>query len=121
MAKALRVDEPGTNKFKIVDIELPNITEGQVLIKSKYSSLNYKDALAVTGQGKILRSFPLIPGIDVCGEIIESQSQHFQQGDLVLQTGGNLGETYNGGFSEQVVLGEQNCFCLLYTSDAADE
>jgi len=71
-----------------------------VLIKVEHSSLNYKDALAVTGRGKILRSFPMVPGIDLVGSVVESTSTEFQTGDKVLLCGGGLGEDYSGGFAE---------------------
>ncbi len=84
---------------------IENITEddlnpGELLIRTHYSSINYKDALAGTGQGKILRSFPLVGGIDVCGEVIESADPHFNEGDRVLVTGCGLSETRDGGYSE---------------------
>lgn len=71
-----------------------------VLVKVSHSSINYKDALAVTGRGKILRSFPMIPGIDLVGSVVKSASAGFQSGDQVLLCGGGLGEDYSGGFAE---------------------
>ncbi len=112
MANCLRVQKPGTNQAVIQEFVRRELTQGEVLIKNHYSSINYKDALAVTGQGKILRNFPLIPGIDACGEVIESNSQSFEVGDFVLQTGCNLGEQYDGGLSEEVILNEANCLAL---------
>jgi len=113
MAKAILVSNENKNyKAELKDIKLNSLTDGQVLIKTKYSSINYKDALAVTGKGKILRSFPLVPGIDVCGEVVESKSNQFNIGDQVFQTGGNLGETYNGGLSENVILSDEHCLKL---------
>lgn len=78
-----------------------DLPEGEVLIRVLYSSLNYKDGLAVTGKGKIIRgAFPFIPGIDLVGRVEASSSQGFAEGDLVIQTGGGLGETIWGGFSQ---------------------
>ncbi len=120
MPKAILVTNENKNyKAEIKTIALNSIKDGEVLVKSTYSSINYKDALAVTGEGRILRSFPLIPGIDVCGQVLESKSENFKIGDRVFQTGGNLGETYNGGLSEQVILNEKNC--LPIPSDLSDE
>jgi len=81
----------------------PTLKEGQVRIECHYSSINYKDALAVTGQGKILRTLPLVPGIDVSGIVLESKNEGFKTDQKVLVTGCGLGETYSGGFSSQVV------------------
>jgi len=64
-----------------------------------YSSINYKDALAVTGRGKILRRFPLNAGVDLSGIVMSSTDTRFQQGDEVLVTGCGLGESHDGGFS----------------------
>jgi acrylyl-CoA reductase (NADPH) len=67
-----------------------------------YSSLNYKDGLAITGKGKIIRGgFPAIPGIDLVGRVVESASAEYDAGDLVIGTGWNLGEVHGGGFTER--------------------
>lgn len=81
---------------------LPSSTLGQgdVLVKVEYSSLNYKDALAVTGKGKIIRQFPLIPGIDFAGAVVESDSTDFAPGDTVILTGWGVGERSHGGLAE---------------------
>lgn len=78
------------------------LSPGSVLIEAHYSSLNYKDALAVSGQGKILRQFPLNPGIDVSGIVYESSDPRFQKGEPVLVTGCGLGEGHDGGYAEYV-------------------
>jgi len=72
---------------------------GEVLIDVAYSSLNYKDGLAVTGKGRIVRRFPMIVGIDLAGTVIESPTDEFQPGDRVLGTGQGLGETDGGGYT----------------------
>lgn len=81
---------------------------GQVRIRVHFSSVNFKDALAITGKGKILRKLPLIPGIDLCGEIIEvgASVREFSVGDAIVATGCGLGETIDGGFTEIAVLPE---------------
>lgn len=71
-----------------------------VLIKVAYSSLNYKDALAVTGRGKILRRYPMIPGIDLAGTVVESSESEYQTGDTVILCGAGLGEDYCGGYAQ---------------------
>jgi acrylyl-CoA reductase (NADPH) len=81
-------------------ITLNDLSPGEITIKTAYSSVNYKDALAGTGQGKILRQFPLVGGIDVAGTVIESKDANFKEGDEVLCTGCGLSETRDGGYSE---------------------
>jgi len=80
------------------------LSPGEVLIKAAYSSVNYKDALAGTGKGKILRRFPLNGGIDVAGHVVESSDPQFKEGDAVLCTGCGLSETRDGGYSEYARL-----------------
>jgi len=84
------------------NLTLDALTPGDVLIKAQYSSINYKDALAATGAGKILRRFPLVGGIDVAGVVAASDDKRFAKGDKVLVTGCGLGEEVDGGYSEYV-------------------
>ena len=79
------------------DADLP---EGDVLLAVEYSSLNYKDGLAVTGKGKIVRQWPLVPGIDLAGRVLESASPDYSAGDKVVLTGWGVGEKYWGGYSQ---------------------
>ncbi|MEW8074667.1 MAG: MDR family oxidoreductase [Candidatus Sedimenticola endophacoides] len=67
----------------------------------EYSSLNYKDGMAVTGSGKIVRRFPMVPGIDFAGRVIESASERFQTGDPVILTGWGVGESHWGGYAQR--------------------
>lgn len=78
--------------------DLPN--DGDVVIAVAYSSLNYKDGLAVTGKARVLRHFPMVPGIDLAGTVVESTSPDFKQGDEVVLTGYETGERYWGGFTQ---------------------
>ena len=71
-----------------------------MLVRVNYSSLNYKDALAITGRGKIVRKFPLTAGIDLAGIVSDAGNSQFAVGDQVLATGGGLGETIDGGYGE---------------------
>ena len=66
-----------------------------------YSSLNYKDGLAVTGKGKIVRRFPLVPGIDLAGTVLESASPAYRPGDRVVLTGWGVGESHWGGYAQR--------------------
>ena len=81
---------------------LDDLTPGDVVIRVEYSSINYKDALAATGAGRILRRFPLNGGIDAAGTVVESADSRYKSGDPVLITGCGLGETVDGGFCEYV-------------------
>ena len=103
--KAFRIHqiEEGAKKKIKADFEilqLSDLTEGDTIIKVEYSSINYKDALAATGQGRILRRFPLNAGIDLAGEIVSSDSSDFEPGQKVLVTGCGIGEEFDGGYSE---------------------
>ena len=88
----------------IETISTDALSTGEVLIKTAYSSVNYKDALAGTGKGKILRQYPLNGGIDVAGHVIASTDPAFKEGDAVLCTGSGLSETRDGGYGEYARL-----------------
>lgn len=101
---ALRVhrNAEGTVRAGLEALTLDDLAPGEVVIRSHYSSVNYKDALAATGKGKILRRFPLVAGVDVAGEVMSSADAGFHEGDRVLVTGCGLGESHDGGFSQVV-------------------
>ncbi|HZX69426.1 MAG TPA: YhdH/YhfP family quinone oxidoreductase [Rhodanobacter sp.] len=80
------------------------LSPGEVLIKVAYSSVNYKDALAGTGKGRILRRYPLNGGIDVAGRVMASTDPAFKEGEAVLCTGSGLSETRDGGYAEYARL-----------------
>jgi putative YhdH/YhfP family quinone oxidoreductase len=80
------------------------LSAGEVLVKAAWSSVNYKDALAGTGKGRILRQYPLNGGIDVAGHVVASTDPAFKEGDAVLCTGSGLSETRDGGFAQYVRL-----------------
>jgi acrylyl-CoA reductase (NADPH) len=92
--------EDGKVISRINDIALSDLPDEEVLIKVTYSSLNYKDGLAVTGRGKIVREYPFIPGIDLAGIVEESRSPEYKPGDAVILTGWGTGERHWGGFAE---------------------
>ncbi len=73
---------------------------GEVLIQVHYSSINYKDALAATGKGKIIRRFPCVGGIDLAGEVVESADARFAAGDAVIATSFDIGVSHHGGYAE---------------------
>ncbi len=84
----------------IEQVALDDLASGEIVIRVAYSSVNFKDALAGTGQGKILRRFPLVGGIDVAGHVVASSDATFREGDPVLVTGSGLSETRDGGYSD---------------------
>lgn len=88
----------------IDSIGINDLSEGDVVIRGEWSGINYKDALAATGKGKILKKYPLAGGIDVAGEIVASENENFSPGDKVLVTGCNLSETRDGGYSQYLRL-----------------
>ena len=103
--RALRVhrQEQGT-EARIEAWSAPDPGPGELRIRAQWSGLNYKDALAVTGKGKILRQFPLTAGIDVSGVVEASRAEGFSEGDPVLVTGYGLSETRDGGLATSVTL-----------------
>jgi acrylyl-CoA reductase (NADPH) len=98
---AFRVsDEGGKVSGRVMRLSLDDLSEGAVVIKAAHSSVNYKDALAGTGAGKIMRKFPLVGGIDVSGTVVSSSDARFKTGDQVLVTGYDLGVAHDGGYAE---------------------
>jgi len=102
---ALRIHNDNTGYHTgIESMQTDDLTPGEVLVKVAYSSINYKDALAGTGKGKILRQFPLNGGIDLAGYVAASTDPKFKEGDQVLCTGCGLSETRDGGYAEYARL-----------------
>ncbi len=103
--RAFRIhDDVDGYRSGIEAVSLDELNAGEVVVKTAYSSVNYKDALAGTGKGKILRRFPLVGGIDIAGHVEASTSPAFREGDAVLVTGSGLSETRDGGYSEYARL-----------------
>lgn len=101
--RAYRIhDEDGDIRAGFEDLSLDDLRQGEVVIRAEYSSVNFKDALAATGKGKILRTSPCVGGIDVAGTVESSQDERFSEGQKVLVTGCGLGEAHDGGYSEKV-------------------
>lgn len=99
--RAFRIHQDGlSHRAGIETLSVDQLTPGEVVIKTAFSSVNYKDALAGTGTGKILRKFPLNGGIDVAGHVVASADPSFKEGDAVLVTGSGLSETNDGGYGE---------------------
>ncbi len=103
--QALRVHQGPNGRFSRLDtLGLEELTPGEVIVRVAYSSLNYKDALAVTGKGSILRALPRTAGIDLAGVVESSSDPDFRPGDRVLATGAGLGESLDGGLAERARL-----------------
>ena len=92
-------DEQGY-RSGLESMKIDSLSPGEVIIRNEYSSVNFKDALAGTGKGKILRKFPLNGGIDVAGYVVASSDPAFKEGDAVLCTGSGLSETHDGGYAQ---------------------
>lgn len=101
--KAFRISEQdGKSRGSVVQASLDELSPGSVVIRAAYSGVNYKDALAGTGTGKVVRKFPLIGGIDVSGTVESSDDARFKAGDAVLVTGFDLGVSHDGGYAQYV-------------------
>jgi putative YhdH/YhfP family quinone oxidoreductase len=102
-AMRIRNDDAGY-RGGIETMDADALTAGELLVKVAWSSINYKDALAGTGKGKILRQYPLNGGIDLAGHVVASTDPAFREGDAVLCTGSGLSETRDGGYAEYARL-----------------
>ena len=102
MFKAILVNKDDQGyRAELAQVDESSLPEGDVRVKVLYSTLNYKDGLAITGKGPVVRSFPMVPGIDFAGEVLESSSPDFKVGDLVLLNGWGVGEAHWGGLAQQ--------------------
>ena len=100
-ALVLTQDESGKTNADIRQLTNEDLPDGDVLVAVDYSSLNYKDGLAVTGKGKIVRTWPMVPGVDLAGSVLTSDSPDYAAGDKVVLTGWSVGEKYWGGYSQR--------------------
>src|ERR1019366_3266139 len=103
--KALLLNnEAGVFSAVLKQLEPETLPAGEVLIRVAYSSLNYKDGLAVTGKPGVVRKFPMVPGVDLAGTVEESASPNFKPGDEVVVTGCGTSETMWGGYAQMARL-----------------
>jgi acrylyl-CoA reductase (NADPH) len=102
--QALLVEKTGEKEFtrRIVSRGIDDLAPGELLVRVRYSSLNYKDALSATGHPGVTRNFPHTPGIDAAGEVVEDASGRFRPGDQVLVTGYDLGMETDGGWGQYI-------------------
>ncbi len=99
--KAYRIfNEEGKIASRYVDMQLDELDAGDVVIKVAYSGVNFKDALAATGKGKVIRRFPCIGGIDLSGTVTESTDARFKKGDAVIATSYDIGVAHDGGYAQ---------------------
>jgi putative YhdH/YhfP family quinone oxidoreductase len=99
--RALVVDQPAAGfTVAVQSLPLEQLPPGEVLIQVAYSSINYKDGLAATANGKIVKAYPFVPGIDLSGTVAASADPRFQVGQLVIATSYGIGVSHYGGFSE---------------------
>lgn len=96
-------DEQGY-RAGLQQLDEAQLPEGDVLVQVSHSTLNYKDALAITGKGPVVRQFPMVPGIDLAGTVLESAHPDFKAGDAVLLNGWGVGELHWGGLAEKARL-----------------
>ncbi|MCP3725087.1 oxidoreductase [Paraburkholderia sp. CNPSo 3272] len=102
MFKAILIDkESGSYEARIADLDDARLPEGDVLVEVGYSTLNYKDGLAITGKGPVVRSFPMVPGIDFAGTVAQSANPAYAVGDAVVLNGWGVGEQHWGGLAQK--------------------
>lgn len=105
MFKAILIEkQDGDQRVGIQTLDEAQLPEGDVTVRVECSTLNYKDALAITGKGPVVRKFPMVPGIDLAGTVETSTSDEFQPGDSVLLNGWGVGEGHWGGLAEKARL-----------------
>jgi putative YhdH/YhfP family quinone oxidoreductase len=119
--RAYRIEEEGEGgepKGRMTTIGLSELNEGQLVVRVRYSNLNYKDALAATGAGKIAKRLPIVGGIDLAGTVVSSEDPSFEEGDEVLLTGFGLSEDRDGGYAEYARLEAEHALKLPHGLDA---
>ena len=100
--KAIVIDKTdGGQKVALTDFDETNLMEGDVTVRVEWSTLNYKDGLAITGKAPVVRRFPMIPGIDFAGTVESSTHPEWKPGDRVILNGWGCGETHLGAYAEK--------------------
>jgi acrylyl-CoA reductase (NADPH) len=105
MAQQFKAYQIGKNddgqRCQLLELDDGDLMDGDVTVRVEYTTLNYKDGLALTGRSPIIRRFPLIPGIDFSGEVTDSDHADFKPGDKVILNGFGVGEDHNGGYAQK--------------------
>ncbi len=105
MFKALLLEQQdGATRAQVTELDESQLPEGEVRVAVQYSSLNFKDGLAITGSGPIVRKWPMVPGIDLVGTVLDSTDSRYAAGDAVVLTGWGVGEGHWGGMAGQARL-----------------
>jgi acrylyl-CoA reductase (NADPH) len=105
MFKALLVEKTGERPTaQVAELDEADLPHGSVTVDVAYSSLNYKDALAITGRAPVIRSYPMVPGVDLAGVVSGSEYAGYAAGDAVVATGCGLGESHWGGLAQRARL-----------------
>jgi len=102
--RAILITKDDGYRAEVTDLAEADLPEGDVTVRVEYSTLNYKDSLAITGASPVVRSFPMVPGIDLAGVVESSESPEYAPGDRVVLNGWGVGETHWGGFAEKARL-----------------
>lgn len=101
MRAILITNEDDEYRTALTDVDESDLPEGDVTVAVAYSTLNYKDSLAITGASPVVRRFPMVPGVDLAGTVVSSDSSAFSVGDEVVVNGWGVGELHWGGFAEK--------------------
>ena len=105
MYKAIVINKDDAGyRTELIEQDDSQLPEGDVTVRVSYSTLNYKDGLAITGKGPVVRRFPMVPGIDLVGTVEHSESADYKVGDAVVHTGWGVGEVHPGGLAEKARL-----------------
>lgn len=104
MFTGLQITKDPEYRCQLVQLSSADLPEGEVEIAVEYSTINYKDALAITGKSPVVRNFPLTPGIDLAGKVTVSSSPNFKAGDAVVLNGWGVGEVHSGGLAQKARL-----------------
>lgn len=102
--RAVVVTKDDEYQAALTDVSVDDLPDGDVLVDVEYSTLNYKDSLAITGASPVVRSFPMVPGVDLSGRVAESSHPDYSVGDAVVLNGWGVGETHWGGYAEHARL-----------------
>src|SRR5579863_6318351 len=102
MFKAILIDRPeGTQTVRLAELDDAQLPDAAVTVRVEYSTINYKDGLAITGKSPVVRKFPMVPGIDFAGVVETSSSASWRAGDRVLLNGWGVGEAHWGGLAQK--------------------
>ncbi|KHJ59683.1 alcohol dehydrogenase catalytic domain-containing protein, partial [Burkholderia glumae] len=94
-------DADGASRTRVETLDDTRLPDGDVLVEVAYSTLNYKDGLAITGKSPVVRRFPMVPGIDLAGRVADSTHPAYRRGDAVVLNGWGVGEQHWGGLSQK--------------------